>query len=235
MNFKKEEKMDTGEPVAVEKSWDEYFQRLIDHGGDLNPHGWWMPELLPFLTEYKVIKGLDLGCGTGGDCRFLAERGYKTEGIDISSEAIDYAKKKAKEDRLKIKFRQADISKTLKYKKNKFDAVMSNVSLHAFSDKVTREIIDEIHRILKPGGLILLHLNSTEDKPFRERIYKRVREIEPNFYLEDSGRTIHFFSAEYCRDILSDWIMRDLTHNERRDPKGNVMKCVWRCVAQKRE
>jgi len=86
---------------------------------------------------------------------------------------------------------------------------------------------------VQPGGLLLLHVNSTDDMPYRAQRYRRVEEVEPNFYREAHGQTMHFFSEEYCRDVLRAWTILDLAHQELRDAAGSIFKCVWRCVAQR--
>src|SRR5262245_61129678 len=43
---------------------------------------------------------LDLGCGDGSISRFLAERGFKTVGIDQSEVMLGLARRKAVEDRV---------------------------------------------------------------------------------------------------------------------------------------
>ncbi len=75
----------------------------------------------------------------------------------------------------------------------------------------------EMRRVVRPSGLLLLHVNSTEDMPYRsQRLGRlRVQELEPNFYREANGQTIHFFSEDYCRDVLADWAILDLTHLSR--------------------
>src|SRR5437588_3939270 len=71
------------------------------------------------------------------------------------------------------------------------------------------------------------------DEQVQARLYRRVEEVEPNFYREAHGQTMHFFSEEYCHDVLRAWSILELSHQELRDDAGNTFKCVWRCVAQR--
>lgn len=52
---------------------------------------------------------LDLGCGTGTHALEFARRGFKVDGIDLSSHMLDLAKSKANEQALNINFKQGDI------------------------------------------------------------------------------------------------------------------------------
>jgi hypothetical protein len=110
---------------------------------------------------------------------------------------------------------------------------MSNVALHSFSDQVTRQVLREVYRVLQPGGLLLLHLNSEADMPYRAQRYQRVEVLEPGYYREAHGQTMHFFSEAYCREVLSEWALLDLTHVPLQVGDGRTFKCVWRCVARK--
>ncbi|HEX6507676.1 MAG TPA: class I SAM-dependent methyltransferase, partial [Chloroflexota bacterium] len=146
---------------------------------------------------------------------------------------IARATTKAQAEGLTIEFQLGDMALPLPFPDASFGAVMSNVALHSFPDQTTRKILAEVCRVVEPGGLLLLHVNSTEDMSYRAQRYTRVEEVEANFFQEAHGQTMHFFSEAYCRDLLRAWIILDLAHQELRDEGGNIFKCVWRCVAQK--
>jgi hypothetical protein len=60
-----------------------------------------------------------------------------------------------------------------------------------------------------------------------------VRELEPNYVLEEVGQTVRFFSREYLLDLLSGWTLIELEHIEIEDREtGEPFKRVWRGVAQ---
>src|SRR5205823_330008 len=178
-------------PYAPATVWDIYHTAQVTGDVELNPQGWWVPSLLPFLVTTQVQRVLDVGCGTGGDAVTLAQKGYHVTGMDYSNIALPFP-----------------------FEDAAFDAVMSNVALHMFDDQTTRRIVGEMRRVVRSSGLLLLHVNSTEDMPYRsQRLGRlRVQELEPNFYREANGQTIHFFSEDYCRDVLADWTILDLTH-----------------------
>jgi SAM-dependent methyltransferase len=227
--------MSTNDPYAPAIVWDTYHTAQITGGEGLNPQGWWVPGLLPFLATTQVQRVLDVGCGIGGDAVTLAQRGLSVTGMDYSQVALAHARAKAAATGVVVDFRQADMALPFPFVDEGFDAVMSNVAMHMFDDQTTRRIIGEMRRVVRTGGLLLLHVNSTEDMSYREtRLGRlRVQALESNFYREANGQTMHFFSEEYCRDILADWAILDLTHLQRRDEADTIFKCVWRCVAQK--
>jgi SAM-dependent methyltransferase len=213
--------------------WDGYFAAEAAAGTDLNPDGWWAPSFVPYVARYGVTTLLDLGCGTGGDCLVLARQGLHVTGLDHSQVALQRARAKAQAAHLDVTFCYGDMAQPLPFADATFDAVMSNVALHSFGDQLIRQIVREVQRVVRPGGLVLLHLNSLDDMPYRAQRYARVAELEPNYYWEAHGQTMHFFSEDYCRDVLQDWTILELTHIPLQDGAGTVIKCVWRCVAQK--
>ena len=171
----------------------------------------------------------------GGDALTLAQKGYHVTGMDYSNIALARARAKAAAAGVVVDFRHGDMALPFPFVDDAFDAVMSNVALHMFDDQTTRRIVGEMRRVVRPSGLLLLHVNSTEDMPYRsQRLGRlRVQELEPNFYREANGQTIHFFSEDYCRDVLADWAILDLTHLRLRDDADTIFKCVWRCIARK--
>jgi SAM-dependent methyltransferase len=225
----------TDDPYASATVWDNYYTGLVTKGQELNPQGWWAPAVWPFLDTPQIQRVLDVGCGMGGDAVALAQKGLHVTAMDYSEIALACAQAKAAAIGVAVAFRQADMALPLPFADGEFDAVMSNVALHMFDDQTTRRIIREMRRVVRPGGLLVLHVNSTEDLPYREKLLgrPRVQSLGPNFYREANGQTMHFFSEEYCREVLAEWAIVDLTHLPLRNEAGVIFKCVWRCVARK--
>jgi SAM-dependent methyltransferase len=225
----------TNDPYAPVAVWDSYYAALASRGEELNPQGWWVPGLLPFLLTAQARRVLEVGCGMGGDAVRLAQHGLHVTAMDYSSVALGHARAKAAAAGVVVDFRQGDMALPFRFVDEDFDAVMSNVALHMFDDQTTRRIVGEMRRVVRPHGLLLLHVNSIEDLPYRsQRLGRlRVQALGPDFYREANGQTVHFFSEDYCRDVLADWAILELTHLRLRDEADTIFKCVWRCVAQK--
>ena len=124
------------------------------------------------------------------------------------------------------------MSERLPFGDKQFDAVMSNVAAHMFSDEVTRRLLAEVKRVLRDGGLVLLHVNSDADRELRAPRRPVKVELEPNYVLEESGQTVRFFSRDYLRSILADWTVHEIVHVEiPNSATGRPSKRVWRIVA----
>jgi SAM-dependent methyltransferase len=209
--------------------WDVFFRRLRESSDDLDWGGVWTEPFLRLLRETGVRSVLELGCGTGHDAARLSAAGYAVTAIDFSSEAIAQARVNCGSS---VTFQVADIAQRLPFPDGAFDAVMSNVALHMFSDRVTRSIFAEVGRVVRPRGLFLFHVNALEDRPLRARWSPVAREIENDYVLEESGQTMHFFSDAYLHELLSDWsdVRLELVEIPERET-GEPFKRVWRGVA----
>ena len=99
---------------------------------------------------------LDLACGTGRIANGLAMKGYNhIIGVDISDDNL--RKAKDSDSTRKVDYRNADI-KNLELDDDSIDAVIfiGRSSTHAESEKVFRDWLGEIKRVLKPNGIVLV-------------------------------------------------------------------------------
>lgn len=142
----------------LNKDWEE---KIYSHGRQLNKYPYDLVVSivaryffhLP-LKERSKIKVLDLGCGAGNNAKFLAENGFQVFGIDGSASAIDICSNRFKRWRLKGKFVCQNFEK-LPYKNNFFDLVIDRESSYANIPAVIRNILKEVHRTVKKGGLFV--------------------------------------------------------------------------------
>jgi len=97
---------------------------------------------------------LDAGCGTGNLIPLLQKNRIEYIGIDIIPEALEIAQKKIFSENIKIEF--GDISKKSKFQSNTFDRIISINVFYILSDKGRESALKEFHRILKPGGKLII-------------------------------------------------------------------------------
>jgi ubiquinone/menaquinone biosynthesis C-methylase UbiE len=96
---------------------------------------------------------LDVGCGGGRTTGYLAERGYRVTGIDLSGRLIALAKKSFPA----IDFRVQNAS-NLTFSDNSFDAaIFSHNGLDSVAPVALRlRVLNEILRVVRPGGRFYL-------------------------------------------------------------------------------
>jgi SAM-dependent methyltransferase len=108
------------------------------------------------FAESAGATALDLGCGTGTTAFVLAQLGFVTSGVDISSTAIAMAKDLAQRQRLQIDFRQADILR-LEDLAASFDLVYDSHCLHCIVfDEDRARVLSGVRSVLAPGGKFVL-------------------------------------------------------------------------------
>lgn len=109
------------------------------------------PEILEF-AEFEIFKGkktLEIGVGLGSDHMLLAENGAILTGIDLTDRAIGHTKRRFRLLNLASELKLAD-AEDLPFQDASFDMVYSWGVIHHSPN--TPGIVDEIFRILKPGG-----------------------------------------------------------------------------------
>jgi ubiquinone/menaquinone biosynthesis C-methylase UbiE len=123
-------------------------------------------ETQPFmrsLLEFDNFRGkqlLEIGCGLGTDLLQFARAGAKVTGVDLTPASIELVKKRFSLEGLPVDARVAD-AENLPFADASFDVVYSFGVLHHTPN--THKTIDEVYRVLKPGGraiIMLYHKNS---------------------------------------------------------------------------
>jgi arsenite methyltransferase len=126
-------------------------------GGELHPGGEANTrralELIDIAADDRL---LDVASGAGTSARLAArEFGCCAVGIEYGQASVDDANAAGASEGLagKVEFRRGD-AESLPFGDRLFDAVLCECSLCTFSDK--RRAVDEIHRVLRPGGRLAL-------------------------------------------------------------------------------
>jgi cyclopropane fatty-acyl-phospholipid synthase-like methyltransferase len=111
----------------------------------------------PFIEVADQITGsvLDVGCGTGDNALFFAQRGQPVMGIDFIDKPISQAKRKAEELGVEANFAQLDALK-VKALDRKFDSVIDCGLFHVLSDADRRHYVDGLAHVTKCGSKVFL-------------------------------------------------------------------------------
>ncbi len=114
-------------------------------------YGPWMPEVMEF-AKHRGHRLLEIGAGMGTDHAQFAKNGALVTDIDLSLGHLEHAKENFRLRGLEGNFVHHD-AETLPFDDNTFDVVYSNGVLHHTPN--TGVVIDEIYRVLKPGGKVI--------------------------------------------------------------------------------
>lgn len=140
-------------------------------------------------------KVLELGCGLGNDSVFFAEKEHSVVGTDFADVAVQQDSKRY-EVQKNLQFKVLDMTQSFPFNDQEFDVVYARLSLHYFTDAVTKKVFREIHRVLKKGGLLCFVCKSTEDP-----LYGQGEELEKDMFSR-GGHVRHFFSEQYAKECL---------------------------------
>lgn len=106
-------------------------------------------------ADGRVLRILDLGCGTGQSTTPLKMRFPEAEvwGVDIAAPMLRYANYRAQKMGLEVNFRQADAAAT-GFPDGHFDLVCEHLMFHEASVENGEAIVREAYRLLRPGGIL---------------------------------------------------------------------------------
>ncbi len=165
------------------------------------------PELVELVEkgEVKPCRALDICCGIGTQSIYLASQGFQVTGIDISPQAIEYAREKARAAEVKADFLVGD-STDLKFPSSSFDFVFDRGCFHHIPQENRSDYIQGVHRVLTPHGRLQLlcfsekngpawnHFTTEEIKKYFEDRFK-ILGLKPTIFRQKDGTIKHFYAV----------------------------------------
>jgi ubiquinone/menaquinone biosynthesis C-methylase UbiE len=126
-----------------------FFRQLDDYRYDkLN----YLPRLVDF-SSYRGKRLLEVGCGAGIDLVRFARAGVHVTGIDLSTTAIELARKNLEQNGLNADLRVMN-GETMQFPDDSFDVVYAHGVLQYTAN--VEKMVAELHRVLKPGGELIV-------------------------------------------------------------------------------
>jgi SAM-dependent methyltransferase len=173
------------------------YERSFAHEGQ---HWWFRAKralVLALLARYGAAggRGLDVGCGTGGMLDALAERGSWV-GVDAEALALAFSRKRG------LGRLVGGSALALPFRGGAFDACLCLDVLYHRAVPSDTAALAECHRILRPGGLLIVTdsafawLRSAHDDAVHGRQRYRRRELTER--VRAAGFTPLFASYTYC-------------------------------------
>lgn len=103
------------------------------------------------LTIEPETKVLDLCCGSGQTTQFLVQRSRHVTGLDASPLSIQRAKKNVPEAEYVEAFAEQN-----PLPDQSFDVVHTSAAMHEMQPQQLRQILEQVHRVLKPQGVFTM-------------------------------------------------------------------------------
>jgi SAM-dependent methyltransferase len=118
------------------------------------------PEVVD-LVRRRFPKGgraIDIGCGTGTNAVYLAQRGFSVLGLDVSRRAIALAKRRARQAGVTCDFQAFDATRLERLAPtDTFDLALDIGCFHALSADGQRRYAASLSQRLRRGGVYLLY------------------------------------------------------------------------------
>jgi len=173
--------------------------------------------LIETVTKIPIesCKALDIGCGTGDNSIWLAQKQFQVTGTDVSEIAIEKAKEKALKNNVKCTFLVVDFFKS-RIEGAPFGFVFDRGCFHTFdSNKERKKFAKNVASNLEKNGLWLSLIGSADERrqgpgPPQRTANDIVAAMEPYFEI------LSLFSSHFDSN------------------RQNPPKC-WVCLMQKRD
>ena len=162
---------------------------------------------------------IDLGCGSGNDTKYLIERGKQVVACDYSENAIKNIRKNFPEVTDAKCF---DMTEGLPFPDRFTSLLIADLSLHYFSEHTTYAILEEIRRVLKTDGFLLLRVNSVRDTNHGAG---QGTEIEHHYFALPDGQYKRFFDREDIDKFFRGWELLQLTESQM--TRYELPKMLW--------
>lgn len=153
-------------------------------------------EFKELMREVNISKDdvvLDIGCGNGIQTALVASRCKKVVGIDVSDQAVDFAKRVVgymnrggNIEILKLRLEDAG------FESESFDKIFSICVIEHIDNY--REVLEEAYRVLKRGGQMILSVDSLENIKDGALVEKHRKEYS----------VVRHFSADELGGILEE-------------------------------
>jgi MPBQ/MSBQ methyltransferase len=192
-------------------------------------------------TSHATAKVLDVGCGFGGTSRYIAKQLGSTShvtGITLSPKQVKRGTELAVEQGVadQTKFVVMD-ALNMEFSDNTFDIVWACESGEHMPDK--KQYIDEMMRVLKPGGTFVMacwsQRDETDQHPFSRRDKRDLQYLyeewtHPYFIsisdykqlIDNTGIMNTVTTANWCDETIASW--RHSVWVGIKDPRGWIFK-----------
>ncbi len=182
----------------------------------------WFDKYIHLLNKNDKI--IELGCGRAYTSLYLLDNGFSdVTACDFSTEVINILNTEHKELNTSV----FDISEKLPFKDDEINVIIADLCLHYFDSKKTKEILNEIYRVLKSGGYLIGRVNSANDK---YHIPLSAKVLEKNFYY-DGEIYKKFFEGKEFKELFENF--KILSLEEKHMDRYEKPKTLWEFCIKK--
>lgn len=164
---------------------------------------------------------VELGAGHGRDTLFFADQGFAVHALDFSATGLEQLREAATAADLgeRVATSSHDVRQPLPLPDASTDAVFAHMLLcMALSTGQIHALVDEVRRILRPGGIFVYTVRHSGDAH-----YGRGTAHGDDIY-EHGGFAVHFFTRRLVDALAQGWTLTEIHAFE----EGDLPRRLWR-------
>jgi SAM-dependent methyltransferase len=164
---------------------------------------------------------LELGAGHGRDTLFFAHEGFAVHALDFSATGLQQLGEAARALGIGecLTTTVHDVRRPLPLPDASTDAVFAHMLLcMALSTEQIRALVDEVRRVLRPGGVFVYTVRHTGDAHYGTGI------AHGDDVYEHGGFAVHFFSRDLVDALAEGWNLIEVHAFE----EGDLPRRLWR-------
>jgi ubiquinone/menaquinone biosynthesis C-methylase UbiE len=175
--------MDPFDASRVQAAYDtvaeEYAETFADDLLQLNLDRQVLDEFVQRFVVGELV--LDLGCGPGQVSQYLTDSGLLVVGMDLSQRMLHVARR-----RTGMTHVVCGDMRSIPFGPSCFSGVVAYYSVHNLPRPVLRRAFDEIHRVLKPSGALVVATHLGEGEVYSDEFLGHaIKTVGGNLYHDD--------------------------------------------------
>lgn len=202
--------------LKKQSAWEKEYQKPLLVTKKEGPQNF-IVQFLKYLKKEKHLpmsdlRVLDLGCGTGRNSNYLAERGNFVFGLDLAANALKLASERAEKAGLseQTKYLRQSIGDKLPFEDNSFDLILDITASNSIKSSEREVYLKESSRVLKPGGFMILRTLCKDG----DQNAKKLLETNPGgeldtYFLKDLGIIERVFSEVDLKNLYGRYFYFD--------------------------
>jgi SAM-dependent methyltransferase len=185
--------------------------------------------------ELERLHFCEMGCGTGPNLVWLAEKGIRVSGVDISPTALDLARENLEGrgfgDRVAVLV-EGSVSHVPQLEDGSLDGIVESCVYQHLPREDRLAAFREIDRLVKPGGVFVGHMLEQGHTVFRKHAGDERQDDPGTLVLEEGGSNVyltniglsHFFTKDEVRTLFSGWSVVDPCLSQYEIPRSEAEK-----------
>jgi SAM-dependent methyltransferase len=204
---------------GMRETWERSFKaQIAEHAYNTAP----VEALVRSVAYYLRDRGDDsrlhageLGCGAGPNLAWLARRGLRISGIDISTTALELCRQTLAP--FDVESLVEGSVTAVPWPDASLDIAVESCVFQHLTRADREAAFAEVDRLVAPGGLFVGHMLERSHTVFVRRASEQLPDDPGSLRLEDGGANYHltniglshFFSADEIRSLLPGWTVVD--------------------------